>query len=155
VELFVNVWSWNYSSFTFGSPKLRFDFFKELFTSFSQDSDVTNVVKKLLSLSDTEDKYEILKFLLEWIILGMLYFNINLKFILVDPSRKLLLAKTEIIPHLFEYSRTSEIHHFRCISCLILISIGYFNTSESDSTKHEIDELLLKSLTEMTKVFIF
>jgi hypothetical protein len=82
-----------------------------------------------------------------------LTFSIDLKFILADPSHKLLLAKTEIIPHLLEYSKTSKIHHVRCVSGLVLISIGYFNTSENDSTSNEIDELLIKSLTEMTKVF--
>jgi hypothetical protein len=81
--------------------------------------------------------------------------NINLKFILTDPSRKLLFTKTEIIPHLLECAKTSKFHHIRCVSCLILISVGYFNTSETNSTKHEIDELLLKSLVEMTKVFFF
>jgi hypothetical protein len=38
---------------------------------FSQDSDVTNIMKKLLSSSNTEDIFEILRFLLEWIVLGL------------------------------------------------------------------------------------
>jgi hypothetical protein len=84
-----------------------------------------------------------------------LAFNINLKFILTDPSHKLLFTKTEIIPHLLKYAKTSEIHCIRCVSCLILIGIGYFNTRENDSTNNEIDELLLKSLIEMAKVFFF
>jgi hypothetical protein len=82
-----------------------------------------------------------------------LFFNISLELFLSDPSRKLLFTKTEIIPHLLEYAKTSEIRRIRCVSCLMLISIGYFNMSESNSTKIEIDELLLKSLVEMTKVF--
>jgi hypothetical protein len=69
-----------------------------------------------------------------------LFFNINLKLILTDPSRKLLFTKTEIIPHLLECAKTSRIHHIRCVSYLTLTSIGYFNTSESDSTKHEKQE---------------
>jgi hypothetical protein len=82
-----------------------------------------------------------------------LFFNINLELFLTDPSHKLLFTKTEIIPHLLEYAKTSEIHRIRYMSCLMLISIGYFNTNENDSTKNEIDEILLKSLVEMTKVF--
>jgi hypothetical protein len=81
-------------------------------------------------------------------------FNVDLKFIITDPSHKLLFTKIEIIPQLLEYAKTSKIHHIRCLSCLILISIGYFNTNENDSTRNGIDELLLKSLIEITKVFL-
>jgi hypothetical protein len=111
-------------------------------------------MKKLLSLSNTEDIYEILRFLLEWIVLGMFFLLIEImRFNFIDPSHKLLFTKIEIIPYLLEYAKTSKIHHIRCISCLILISLGYFNSCENDSTRIKIDELLLKSLTEITKVY--